>query len=87
LDGIEPAPFVIVPENVVLDLLVARGSHIVEVAEELPDQRLVPHLVALDLAHHRAEPGAAATVGAEDPDDVLGVETAGPRSGRCQPLF
>src|SRR4029450_265990 len=86
LDGIEPAPFVIVPENVVLDLLMARGTGVVQVAEELPDQRLVPHFVALDLAPHRAEPGAAATVGAEKPDDVLGVDTPAPGSGRRQPL-
>src|SRR5215210_4477936 len=47
------------------------GPNIVQITEEFPDQRFMPHVVALDVSHHRSEPRAAAPPGAEDPDDVL----------------
>ena len=67
----EPGLFVGLSQDVLSAPLSPPHPEVVKVAEEVSYKRLVPHGASVEAPHHGAEPRAAATARAEDPDDVL----------------
>src|SRR5919107_5068894 len=67
----EPGLLVGFSEDGVPAQLTVPHPEVIEVAEEISYQRLVPHGVSVEALHHGAKPRAATTARAEDPDDVL----------------
>src|SRR5918999_1049464 len=76
--GSYPGPSVRVAEDVVLpSSLLLPSAHVISVAEHVSHVRFVPYSVVVQISHHGAEPATAGPRDAEDPDEVLGRDTAG----------
>src|ERR671910_1625628 len=76
-EGAEPDLPVAGPEDEVLILAAVARPLVVEVAEQVPHERLVPPAVPPYLAHDGAEPGASCPRRTEYPDEVLRPHAVG----------
>src|SRR5918994_3551825 len=76
-DRAEPEIPVAGPQDKVFVLAAVARPLVVEVAEQMPHERLVPPAIPLYLAHDGAEPGASRPRRTEHPNEVLRPHAAG----------